>query len=190
MALKEDLVEIGLGAEESVVYLALLEIGKTSAGAIIKKTGLHRQTLYDTMEKLKRKSYVTESLKANRKYWTPAQPQIIVKKLRDTYELGQATLPHLLSLYKLSSHKQEVRVFEGVEGFKAAHKNNIQSQPKNTFVPVIGATGWNWVGTMQEAHYFKTYEKQRIEKNINHSILFLKRAYRNPKSYSEIFQKS
>ena len=51
----EVLEEIGLSRNESKAYLALLELGSTSAGCIAKKTRLDRANIYDSLEKLKLK---------------------------------------------------------------------------------------------------------------------------------------
>lgn len=167
-----ELVQLGLNTEESQVYVALLEQGRSTAGPIVKKTGLHRQIVYDTVEKLKKKGLVTESILANRKNWRAAHPEIIRERITDQARLADSVLPELAALYRVSDHRQEVRVFEGMEGFVAAHKNNLRNQPRNTPMYVIGSSAKEWVAVMQKARQFNAFEKERMRKNVIFQLLF------------------
>ena len=46
------LQEIGLTKNETKVYLALIELGSTPAGRLIKKVGMHRGIVYDLIDLL------------------------------------------------------------------------------------------------------------------------------------------
>ena len=50
--MQQTLERIGLSKNEAKVYLVLLELGLTSSKAIIEKTNLHRQIVYDTLDLL------------------------------------------------------------------------------------------------------------------------------------------
>ncbi|NTW30004.1 MAG: hypothetical protein HGA33_01890 [Candidatus Moranbacteria bacterium] len=169
------LEKLGFSTEEAKVFLAVLEEGQCTAGPIVKRTGLHRQIVYDTLAKLKMRHLVSETVKSNRKNWTAASPSVILKEIKAKEALASEILPDLLSLQQRSAHRQEVRVFEGPEGFRAVHMENMHSQPKDSIVPVIGATGWDWAGVMEKARCLKQYEKLRIAKEINHHLIFFKR---------------
>lgn len=53
------LVKLGLTTNEATVYDCLLGLGITTAGKIIKKTHLHRNIVYDNLEKLIKKGLVS-----------------------------------------------------------------------------------------------------------------------------------
>src|SRR3989338_647839 len=57
------LTEIGLTQKESEVYLALVELGSSSASNIIQKTGFHRAVVYDLLERLIEKGLVGHVVK-------------------------------------------------------------------------------------------------------------------------------
>ncbi len=168
------LEKLGFGSEEAKVFLAVLEEGQCTAGPIVKRTGLHRQIVYDTLAKLKTRHLVSETVKSNRKNWTATSPSAILKEIQMKEALANEILPDLLSLKQRSEHRQEVRVFEGLEGFQAVHMENMNAQPNDSIVPVIGATGWDWAGAMDKARCLKKYEKLRIEKGVNHHLIFFK----------------
>jgi HTH-type transcriptional regulator, sugar sensing transcriptional regulator len=169
------LEKLGFSTEEAKVFLAVLEEGRCTAGPIVKRTGLHRQIVYDTLAKLKTRHLVSETVQSNRKNWTATSPSAILKEIQVKEALANEILPNLLSLQQRSEHRQEVRVFEGFEGFRAVHMENINAQPKDTIVPVIGATGWDWASAMEKARCLKKYEKLRIGRGVNHQLIFFKR---------------
>ena len=63
------LEDLGLTNAEIKTYLALLELGTTSAGNLIKKLSMHRAAVYDIIELLINKGLVSYIIKANRKYF-------------------------------------------------------------------------------------------------------------------------
>ena len=52
MTLTEKLIGLGLKENEVSVYLATLELGESRVGEIEKKTGLHKQLIYNAAENL------------------------------------------------------------------------------------------------------------------------------------------
>jgi len=62
-----ELNEIGLTENESKIYLALIDLGPSLAGQISRKTGLHRRTVYDSIEMLIKKGLVGYIKNNNRK---------------------------------------------------------------------------------------------------------------------------
>ncbi|MBU2442745.1 MAG: helix-turn-helix domain-containing protein, partial [Nanoarchaeota archaeon] len=68
MAEIDILEDLGLSEAEAKVYLALLETGSTLAGPIIKKTGLHRGTTYQILQRLIEKGLVSYVIKAGKRY--------------------------------------------------------------------------------------------------------------------------
>src|SRR3989338_1465204 len=97
MAEKEILQELGLSEAEAKVYLTLLEVGSTLAGPVIKKTGLHRGTTYQILQRLKEKGLVSSVIKEKEN----ALVQI---------------LPALKSKMQGSKDKQDVTVYSGSKG--------------------------------------------------------------------------
>lgn len=170
--MQEELEKLGFSIEEAKIYLALLEAGETTAGPIVKKTGLHRQVVYDNLEKLKNKDYISETIKSNRKNWHAQSPNQILGEIKRKETLVEKILPDLLSMQKYSAHKQEVKIFEGTEGFRIAHKNNVENQPRKSTVCVMGSTGWAWTKIMEKSKYLNKFEEQRMQKKIQFNVLF------------------
>ena len=57
--MKSILEELGLTKNEIKIYLALLELGTTPAGILIKKVDMHRASVYDVIDQLINKGLIS-----------------------------------------------------------------------------------------------------------------------------------
>ena len=48
----DQLHHIGLTGTEAKIYLVLLDLGKAQAGVLSRKTGIHRRSIYDALDRL------------------------------------------------------------------------------------------------------------------------------------------
>ena len=65
MAIKEALKSIGLTEGEIKIYLALLELGSSSIGQIIKRSGISGSKTYEVLDRLSQKGLISAILKNN-----------------------------------------------------------------------------------------------------------------------------
>src|SRR3989344_2207802 len=87
----EVLQEFGLSNTEAKIYLALLELGKSKAGAITKKSTVNRTNVYDALERLIKKGLVSYVSENNKKVFGAVGPQRLQEILKDKQErLGKA----------------------------------------------------------------------------------------------------
>src|SRR3989344_5052785 len=125
-----NLEQLGLTRNESRVYLALLQLGSTNADPIIKKTGLHRNIVYDNLYKLIDKGLATFVLKTKRKFFEATSTYQLLKWIEDEKEealskekLAKNILPEIESLRALNQEKQEVSVYKGKKGLITAFED-------------------------------------------------------------------
>jgi len=112
----ETIMDLGLSEAESKIYLALLETGSTLAGPIIKKTGLHRGTTYQILQRLKEKGLVSSIIKGKKQYFQAVAPERFLDILKEKQEKLLAILPDLDERAKTAKEKQEIMVYTGVKG--------------------------------------------------------------------------
>ena len=60
--IKEILKSIGLSKNEIKIYIALLELGPCLMGKICGKTKIHRRNVYDSIEMLKEKGFISSTI--------------------------------------------------------------------------------------------------------------------------------
>ena len=66
--LEKELQNLGFYKNEAKVYLALLELGFTSTGPLIKKTNLHRNIVYESLDKLITHGLVASTMQKGKKH--------------------------------------------------------------------------------------------------------------------------
>jgi len=164
--MKQDLIKLGFSSNEADVYLAMIEIGNTGAGEIIKKTSLHRNIVYETLDKLISKKFVTKVTKKNVAQFLLNDPDRILEAQKQKLELATKLVP---SLVAKGNVKQEIVIYEGLEGFQTFSQDYIDKMKKNTTLYILGSTGDLWFELMGEKLY--KYEKTRLGKNIYWKIV-------------------
>ena len=159
--MKNDLIKLGFSSNEADVYLALIELGDSGAGEIIKKTSLHRNIVYETLDKLVAKKLVFEFIKKNVAQFKPTDPKRILDEETSRMELAQKIVPALVNKANV---KQEILIYEGLEGFRNSSFDYLEKMTPGSTLYVLGAVGDRWYELMGDA--LKKYEKTRLEKKI------------------------
>lgn len=128
----DELKKIGLSENEARVYLALLELGSSTAQEISKKAEVKRATTYVQLETLMKLGLVTLFEKAperkngaSKTFFKAEDPEHlakIVERAKKTEEERSRAfseiLPDLGKLYQSAGERPRVRFFEGIEGVK------------------------------------------------------------------------
>lgn len=162
MEIKEILRQIGIDSKKADVYLACLEMGGATAYLLSKKIGLKRPTTYDIVNQLMKEGLVYKSIKGHIKYFSPADPEIILSKLKEKEAKVRAVMPELQGLYNSPKIKPFIRYFEGEEGIREMQEDSLRSLKKgDTILAYVGE------GTLIHLpDYADNYVKRRAEKGI------------------------
>lgn len=124
----QDLLKIGLTDGEAKVYLALLELGSSTAGPIVKKSGVAYSNIYDVLQRLMEKGMASYIVKNKTRYYQAASPSNIYlylekkeKELLAQKEALQVLLPKLQKLQEIKP-QQEAEIFLGKKGLRTAYE--------------------------------------------------------------------
>ncbi|MBI2129171.1 hypothetical protein HYU07_02935 [Candidatus Woesearchaeota archaeon] len=162
------LEELGLTHNEALTYTALLEIGETKTGAIVKKTSLHRVLIYDALERLIKKGLATFVIKENRKYFQASDPNRLLDFLKEKEELAKSLLPELSLKREIAKAKQQVSIYEGVRGLKSALQNMLKElSPKGTYCAFASGNMADTIGP-----YYDLYQKEKERNKIKSLIIY------------------
>lgn len=123
------LEDIGLTNAEIKIYLALLEIGASSAGPIQKKSGLQNSVTHATLPHLAEKGLISFVKKGQRRIYTAKNPEQILKFIDEKRKKLEVLLPQLIAKQK-PIEKQEAEVFVGLPGFKSMMYQFIEDAKK------------------------------------------------------------
>ncbi|MDB4992220.1 MAG: transcriptional regulator TrmB [Parcubacteria group bacterium] len=157
-------LKAGLSAKAASVYVGLLEAGSAiSPKAIILRTGLHRQYVYDALKELQERGLVSTTGKDRSIKYQASNPDKLVqeveKKRIDTLDGVQS----LMQLYD-TSPAGVVEVIRGARAVIEGEFKMLEEAKDGDFLDIIGGAGMHWVelfdGRVAE------WEALRKEKNV------------------------
>jgi len=163
--LGESLEKAGLTRVESKVYLTLIDLGPSLAGQISKKSGIHRRTIYDALDRLAEKGLISYLIKNNRKYFEAANPERLVDLMREKEAEIKSELPGLMERFTGTKAKEETLFYRGKDGLKTAFEDQLKEGKE---ILVLGASS-----QAKEilSFYLKWYNIRRKEKKIKLRII-------------------
>lgn len=129
-SLSDSLAELGLSKQESVAYLAALELGFSSISDIAKKAGIKRPTTYYIIEELVKKNLISRAPKGKRMFYLAERPQNLLRNIRAQEERLVNLMPQLESLQKSARNRPNIRFFEGKDGIRAIYKEIFNTHHK------------------------------------------------------------
>lgn len=165
--LKINLQSFGFSEKEVDVYVALLELGRSTVTKISLKAGINRTTGYDILGSLVNKKMVSVSGKEPKQEYSAEPPTAITEYLKrqimqtETYiKESEKILPELVVLYS-QENRPRIRFYEGVDGLEYVYEDTLtSSEPIRAYATV---------DDMHKAlpNYFPKYYRRRAEKNIS-----------------------
>ena len=149
------LEKLGLNRNEARVYLALLGRGEATAQELIKALGVHRNIVYDNIEKLAEKGLVSFMTDGPKRKFVAEKPAAVMEYLKNKRKMidieindARKLLPEITKILGTTSSKQEVTLFKGIAGLKKILLEIVQSKQSwcigitNESVKILGETFW------------------------------------------------
>ncbi len=164
MNIETILEKIGLQKNEILIYLDLLESGKSSISEIARRTKIHRPYVYKNIESLLKKNLISKSPLKKRILFLAESPEKLESALELTRLELQKIIPSLKNLYQTLNDRPTVRYLEGEEGLKFVLEDMISTLKS-------GETYYRYSSTKQEVFsknsYLPTnYRKRRKDKDL------------------------
>ncbi|MDO8661547.1 MAG: helix-turn-helix domain-containing protein [Candidatus Woesearchaeota archaeon] len=122
----EALQDAGFTHSEAIVYLALLELGSVHAGKVIQRTGLHRATTYQILQRLIEKGFASVVVEGKKQVFSATNPKRILDVAHQTEEQLRSILPALNARIP-GAFQQEITVYSGVKGLRSVFDSMLES---------------------------------------------------------------
>jgi HTH-type transcriptional regulator, sugar sensing transcriptional regulator len=163
----EILEDIGLTNAEIKVYLALLELGTSTAGPILEKSKLQNSVVHMTLNRLVEKGLVSFVKEGKRNHYQAANPKHIIELINDKKERFEEILPELLLKQQQAKEKPEIITFRGIKGVKELLLELLEAGGKehHTF-------GSSVKSLMLGDAWWVSYHKKRSAKGIKAKLIF------------------
>ena len=107
------LEDMGLSRREAKTYLALLGLGPSTIGAIVKKAEIPSSKIYEILDRLMAKGLVSYVIKKHQKNFQAADPEAVLHYFNEKKEKFEELLPKLKEAQLLAVDKQTVELYEG-----------------------------------------------------------------------------
>ncbi len=170
MELQSALEQLDLNKNEAKVYLELLKLGLTNAGPIVTNTRLHRQLVYEALDRLVEKKLASVLIKNNRKHFQAASPNMILKLIQEKETKAREILPELLKLRTQADDQIEIRTLYGQKGFLENLKIIIESAAADDGIMRIigGAPDTKFYEVLGDSYveYVKLLEDNKVKKYL------------------------
>lgn len=165
------LEKIGLKEKEAKVYIALLKEGQSLANRLSKNTNILRSSIYDYLDVLFEKGFISYAIKSGKKYFQAVDPKKILDNFEENKKLEESALkqviPELSSMMNIAEKKANVEVFEGKEGMKTVMSYILKNKPKE--ILIYGSSG---VGYKLLPYFLEHWHNERIKKKIPVRIIY------------------
>ena len=129
--IRETLKQIGLGHNESKIYLILTKLGPSMAGRIAKESNIDSSACYDSLKALIKKGLVVYAIEANRKKFAASNPNRLKEYLKEKESLVDEVLPGLKEMFKLKEEKSQVSMYKGQKGMKAVFEDILEEAKRS-----------------------------------------------------------
>ena len=166
--IEETLQELGLNRRESICYSSLLELGSSRVGDIIKKTGIPSSKIYEILDKLIKRGFVTYVIKNNVKHFQASDPKTLLNYIEERKRKIEEIMPQLLLKQKLSK-KQSVEIFEGQKAIFTLFTDLIEDAKPNELYLVFSINEEN--KSEQANLFFKNLALRRKERKLDIRLL-------------------
>jgi sugar-specific transcriptional regulator TrmB len=168
--IREKLKQIGLGHNESKIYLVLLKLGPSMAGKIAKESNIDRSAGYDSLKALIKKGLVSYSIEAGRRKFSASSPQRILDFLKEKQEQAQSILPDLSNFYKMDKEQAQVTMYKGVKGLKNVFEDILESARGKENLVIDSSGKFMEKMPFYAPHFIKGLEKNKIK--VRHIVRY------------------
>ena len=161
------LEDLGFTNAEIKVYLALLELGVSTAGPIIDKSKLQSSVVHSTLNKLINKGFVSFVKQGQRNHYQAANPKNISEYIDEKKKEFENLLPELIQKQQFAKEKSQVTSFKGIKGIRELLYELLEAGGKEHHP--LGSSKNSLI--MGDA-FWLNYHRKRASKGIKAKLLF------------------
>jgi sugar-specific transcriptional regulator TrmB len=164
---KDILEQIGLTKDESTIYRTLLSVNPISISEIVRKTGIHRPTVYKTLPSLLEKQLVSVMPKGKNKLYVAESPERVEKIFEELEDEFNSEINTLFQNYKVRDKKPLVKYAEGDSAIKNVFSDVVHSLDKNESYYRYSSA----LNLARKKYVPKDYRAVRDKKDLNRYII-------------------
>ncbi len=123
--IKNILLDLGFEEREIKIYLSLIKNNGSTALKISKDTKIDRTTIYDLLEKMIQRGFISFFVENKAKHFFAISPEKLLIYFKEKYSSLESIFPEIKKLEKKDQIKVSCELFSGIEGMKNVIKDFI-----------------------------------------------------------------
>ena len=165
--IQANIQSLGLTQSEVRIYLAVLELGKTTVSAVANYTELNRRNIYDALSTLIDKGLIFLVIGEKEGHYGAVTPEKLLELVQSKKIALDNIMPELQNLYKKEFKPERATIYKGLEGFKG-YLQDILNIGEDIYC--LGAKG-GW-GYKELGDYADWFTQERIKRKLRVFNLF------------------
>lgn len=161
-AILTKLTDLNFSSSEAKTYLALLEIGQTPAGEIIRRTGLHRAVVYASLDRLIERKLAMKVERDRIAHYQALSIDRLTDYTSDLHQQAENLVKELRHFDQMNP--PEIVVYEGLRAYRQFWMESLERMPVGSVNYVAGSIGDAWpelLGPQAEV-YIKRHLQRKI----------------------------
>ena len=185
--IRKILKELGLTEGETEVYLALLNLGLSTTGKIMKQADISNSKVYEVLDKLVKKGLASYVIQKNKRHYsaTPAERLLdYLEEKKKGIEKNQSELRKFIpTLEQLRKEKElpEATIYRGKKGALVALNEVIDAGKKGKEVVGFGTEDYPTYFPAQIKDYVKIAKKYKFKER-----LIFRKGFKSPNPNAKI----
>lgn len=165
---------LGMTNAETKVYLALVQVGLTTTGKLIKQSGLQKSTVYAALETLQQEGYVRTSVRNHVQYFMAEDPNIMTQKVQLMQDQCQKTVTELNALKKQGTEEHvQSMIYEGFKAVVSSLQHRLTIVKNGEEILIFGSFAAN-PETKAAVFALQNVNREAAKKGIKIRVLFNK----------------
>jgi len=168
----KELQLLGLGKNDALVYEALVKHGPCRAGLIINRLDIHRNLVYQSLERLVLKGYATKVIVKGVWTFQITDPHSLLSSFRIQEKVLSSIVEQINTTRDKS--RQQIVVYEGLESYRSYWLSSLERIPVGITNHVLGGMidTSKWKEIM--GYMYNDFNKLRRKKKLKWKIIIFK----------------
>lgn len=169
--MKEKLQLLGLTHNEAEVYEALVKNGLSKAGTLISRLNIHRNIVYEALDSLIHKGFVTKISKRGVWWFQVTEPDSILTMLKRQEQIAAQVVAEIKQTKQ--QLQQQITVYEGIDSYRAYWIHSLERFPEGSTDYCLGVPDQDqWTTLLGQATFDKYMELRKKKKIHWKTVLF------------------
>ena len=158
------LAGLGLTDAEIKIYVALLELGQSGAGEILRKANVQNSVFHACINRLLDKGFVSYTKKNRNKIYCAADPSQFVHYLKEKQRAIEDIMPDLKKRQALAKKHDDAEIYEGIAGIMTMLNTMLENAKRDDEFLFISADVLEHNEEIQT--FYERYDAKRKDKGL------------------------